>query len=190
VAEEPWYEEMARQIAGGVASIPSAFLVLHSAAGALAPAIVEKLAPEHLSGLIFVDAILPHPGRSWLETAPAPLADHLRTVAVEDRLPPWNRWFPRDPTEKLIPDAAERVAFASDLPNAPAAYLHARAPDLESWRSLPASYVRLSRAYDDEAETAARMGWMITREESDHLAMITRPDTVAATLLAVTRRVA
>ena len=190
LAGPSWYEATARQIALGVASIPDAFLVLHSAAGGFAPSIVDQLGAIRPAGLIFVDAILPHPGRSWLDTAPAPLSDHLRTVAVEDHLPPWNRWFARDPTEKLIPDRTERVAFASDLPNVPAAYLQAPAPDLESWRSLTASFVQLSRAYDNEAAAAARMGWIITGEESDHLAMITRPDTVAATLLAVSRRMA
>jgi hypothetical protein len=48
----------------------------HSGAGALLPAIVDEIAAGGDAAdvavhcAIFVDAILPHPGQTWFETAP------------------------------------------------------------------------------------------------------------------------
>src|SRR5690349_3425313 len=46
----------------------STFLVVHSGGGSLVPALAADVA-----GAIFLDALMPHPGRSWFETVPATL---------------------------------------------------------------------------------------------------------------------
>ncbi len=48
-------------------------LVGHSGAGPLLPGIATTLA-RRVRALIYVDSVLPYPGRSWLDAAPAALA--------------------------------------------------------------------------------------------------------------------
>ncbi|MEO8813148.1 MAG: hypothetical protein ABI376_09595, partial [Caulobacteraceae bacterium] len=64
-------------------------ICVHSAAGALARTIADD-GRASVVGTIFVDAILPTPSRSWLETAPAALARRLLDRAARGRLPPWS----------------------------------------------------------------------------------------------------
>src|SRR5688500_11182323 len=64
-------QDMAAQIEAGQgkAGEGAPILVAHSGAGALVPALEAALATPP-AGVILVDAILPHPGKAWLETAP------------------------------------------------------------------------------------------------------------------------
>ena len=68
-------------------------LIGHSGAGALLPAAAEASGTP-LAAAVFVDAILPHPGVSWFQTAPQALREQLRGLARDGRLPAWHRWFP------------------------------------------------------------------------------------------------
>jgi hypothetical protein len=151
--------------------------VLHSGAGGFAPVIAAAA-----SGLVFVDATLPFPGRSWIDDAPADLVSRLRGLQIGGRLVPWNQWFDPDPTRRLIPDPAVHAAFAGELPRVPYAFLEAVCPADGAWERLPAAYGQLSRAYDAEAAQAEARGWTVRRERLDHLAMLSRPDKVAALL--------
>jgi hypothetical protein len=174
-----WYGGVGARIAARCDGAPW-LAVLHSGAGGFAPAITDVAAD--LVGLLFVDAVLPYPGRAWTQTAPSALAAHLRRVTKDERLPPWNTWFASDPTPALIPDAAARAAFVGELPRAPLAYLDAVSPAGTAWARLPAAYLRLSPAYEDEAAEAQHRGWPVRRLETHHLAMVSEPDMVAAAL--------
>ncbi|MBV8683857.1 MAG: alpha/beta fold hydrolase [Caulobacteraceae bacterium] len=150
---------------------------LHSGAGGFAPALAA--AARRLAGLIFVDAALPYPGRSWLEAAPQALADRLPRMARGGILPPWNEWFARDPTARLFADDVTREAFVRDLPRVPFAFLDARSPSVTDWENLPVAYLQLSRAYAEEAATARARGWPTRTADLHHLAMMTQPAIVA-----------
>ena len=178
-----WQGGAADRIAAalGLAAGPSV-IVVHSGAGSLVPAIADA-APGLVAQVIFVDAILPHPGRSWLETAPAPLAERLRKLARDGVLPPWNQWFDADPTVALISDAGMRATFLADLPRLPLAVFSAPAPDLTAWQAVPCAYLQLSGAYEAETREAERRGWRVRREAMHHLAMVTEPDELAAILI-------
>jgi hypothetical protein len=63
-------------------------LVAHSGAGALVAG-VDELVPE-LGGHVFVDAGLPTPGMSWMDTAPKELSSALISMAHDGWLPPWS----------------------------------------------------------------------------------------------------
>ncbi|MFI4975450.1 MAG: hypothetical protein ACHP84_13000 [Caulobacterales bacterium] len=158
-------------------------VVLHSGAGGLAPAIAERC--DRLAGLIFIDAVLPHPGRSWADTAPPGLADRLRGLAEDGMLPTWDRWFPADAIARLLPDAPTREAFLRDLPPTPLAWLDAPSPRSAEWEAIPAAFVQLSDAYADEAAEADRLGWTVRRFPLHHLAMLSDPAKVAALLMDV-----
>lgn len=67
VSGPDWYGGAAERIAAQVDS-ESWIAVLHSSAGGLALSLA--IAAKRLAGFIFVDSILPHPGKSALEMAP------------------------------------------------------------------------------------------------------------------------
>jgi len=153
-------------------------IVVHSGAGALVPAtgVREQRA-------VFVDALLPHPGRSWFDTAPAELVARLRDLATDGVLPPWHEWFPPGTVEDLLPDRSTRAAFIAELPRLPLAYFTEPAPGAASHAGPQhAAYLRLSDAYDEEAAQAAERGWPVERLDSHHLAPLTDPVTVADVL--------
>ncbi len=77
---------------------------------------------------------------------------------------------------------ALRERFVAELPRLPLAYFEEPTPEAEGWDAIPCGYVQLSDAYDEPAREAAARGWPTAREHLDHLAMMTRPEAVAATL--------
>jgi hypothetical protein len=179
VAGPDWHEGAARRIAAAAGEGPW-IAVLHSSAGAFAPALAA--ASASLAGFLFVDAVLPTPGQSWLDTAPPALARQLAGLATEETLPPWNTWFGVDVAARLIADAKLRAAFVAELPRTPWAFLEAAAPPNEAWANLPAAYVQLSDAYAAEASEASSRGWPVRAASLNHLAMLTDPGKVAALL--------
>jgi hypothetical protein len=170
-------DAMAATIAGAGGEPP--VLVAHSAAGALLPALAAAL-DGATAGAIFCDAILPHPGRSWFDTVPAEQRTQLRAGAADGLLPSWDQWWPPGALERLIPDDGLRAGLVAELEPTPVEYFETPAPQAEL--AGPAAYLRLSGAYDDDASVAGRMGWPVVRLPLNHLAILTRPDTVAASL--------
>jgi len=172
----PYYPAFARTIAEAVPD--GGVLVAHSGAGALLTLAADLAGKDgrHVAGLIYVDALLPYPGRTWFDTAPPELGEHLRGLAVDGVLPPWDEWFPAEVIDGLLPDAAGRRAFSADLPRLPLAYFAETAP-LAADR--PGAYLRLSGGYRGEAAEAESRGWPVVVAETDHLAVVTRPGLVA-----------
>lgn len=154
--------------------------VLHSGAGGFAPALAEAGA----AGLIFVDAVRPHPGRSLRDVEPDFVA-WLAAHASEGRLAPWNRWFDEDPLPRLLPDLAMRQAFVADLPRPPLAFLDAAPSATDAWERLPAAYLQLSGGYARQADWAESRGWFVKRLPLHHLAMATHPSEVAPAIAAL-----
>lgn len=163
---------MAATIDGGEAPI----VVAHSGAGELLPS-VAALAAIPLRGAIFCDAILPHPGVSWFDTAPPSLAAQLRNGAEHGRLPPWDRWWPPGALERLLPDTVLRAALIAELEPIPVGYFEELAPELEL--STRSAFLQLSGAYNEESQLAVRLGWPVVRLPLHHLAMLTHVEAVA-----------
>lgn len=178
-----FYRALAVGMAAALGEAPG-LVVLHSGAGALAPAL--EAASASVQGFIFVDAILPHPGRNWFDTAPPPLALSLRNGAEFGMLPAWDGWWPPGALEKLLPDAGVREALTSELEPLPLAYFEAVAP--EAGISKPVAYLRLSGAYDEEAQLATRQGWPVVRLPMHHLAMLTHAEAVAGAIEGLAER--
>lgn len=161
------------------ATAQPAVLVAHSGAGALIPSVVAA-AETPIEGVIFADAILPHPGKSWFETAPAGLSAQLRDGAQQGMLPAWDAWWPPGALERLVPDETLRHALVAELEPLPAAYFEETAPNLGL--GVPCAYLRLSGAYEEEARQAVRRGWPVVRLPMHHLAMLTQAEAVAGAL--------
>jgi hypothetical protein len=176
-----WYDGATARIARAVRGVESIVLIVHSGAGAFIPGLVEELG-DRAAGYILVDAVMPYPGRCWLDTAPTALATRLRALGKEGVLPPWDTWFGEGAIATILPDAALRAAFSADLPRVPWTYFEALAPEASAWRKTPAAYLQLSDACAADANQAAALGWSVRREALNHLAMLSHPDRLAAIL--------
>lgn len=163
-----------------------AVLVVHSGAGGLAPAIVAA-GGAAFRAVVFVDAVMPHPGRSWFDTAGDALGAKLRAEASDGEVKRWDRWFPDGALASLVPEA-DRDAFVAELAPTPLAYLDEPAPTKEIPQDIACTYLRLSKVYEDEAAKARRLGWPTLRLDADHLAMMTRPDEVVSSVIELTKR--
>ena len=177
-------DSLAAALPGGSEPV---LLVAHSGAGALIPALAQRLAAP-VAGVIFVDAILPHPGRSWFETAPSEMRQKLRAGAQMGELPAWDDWWPPGALARLVPDEDLRAALVAELEPLPLAYFEEVAPAGEL--AAPAAYLQLSAAYDDEGRVAGRCGWPLMRLPLHHLAMLTDPLPIAAALESLALRLA
>ena len=179
-----FYRALATSLAAALGEAP-AVIVAHSGAGALIPAL--ESAWGGVRGVIFADAILPHPGRSWFDTAPPQLADSLRAGAEFGLLPSWDKWWPPGALERLVPDPTLRDALVSELAPLPLDYFAEPAPTIEL--GVPAAFLRLSGAYDAEARGATRQGWPVVNLPLHHLAMLTHPEAVASAIASLADKV-
>ncbi len=179
----PYYPRLAATLANEIdrRSDERVVLVGHSGAGTVLPAVAEATTATVI-GTIFVDALLPHPGRSWFDTVPAAMGDQLRDLARDGMLPPWNEWFPPGTIEGLLPDPVMRTRFCEELPTLPLAYFDEPAAELSSPLPTHSVYLQLSDAYSTEAHQAEREGWHVTFRKAHHLAMLTEPEEISATL--------
>jgi hypothetical protein len=172
----PLHHALAAAVADAVSGRVT--LVAHSGAGPLVPAVVDL---AQIVAVIFVDATLPHPGRTWLDSVPAEMAERLTArVGPDGLLPRWHEWFPAGALAELVPDDGARAEFRADVPRVPARYLREVAPDSHAWQELPCGYVQLSAAYENAAAQARRAGWPVARVNGHHLSGVTEPAVVAA----------
>jgi hypothetical protein len=180
----PYYRRLAGRVAGTIRQAnPARAVVLigHSGAGALLPAAAEATGTP-VAAAVFVDAILPHPGIAWFDTAPPVLREQLYGLARDGRLPAWHQWFPPEVLTELLPEEDLRRRFIAEFPRLPLAYFEEPAPTVSRWPPARCGYLRLSEAYDGVADEAERHGWVVIREPADHLAMLTRPAAISGLL--------
>ena len=156
---------------------PPVVLVGHSGAGPHLPALAARTTGAR--GMVLVDALLPHPGRSWAQTVPDAFAARLRAQAVDGRLPPWPQWWGEERMRELLRDDELREAFVRSCPAVPVAVIDDVMPDLPE---PPAVFVQLSEAYAPETTAARERGWPVMVLELNHLALLTAPCEVADAL--------
>jgi hypothetical protein len=177
----PYYPQLAEAVAAQLALSGPATLVAHSAAGGLAASVAaaSRGAVDHV---VFADAILPHPGRSWFSTAGDDFAALVRGKASAGAAPPWDQWFPPGALAGLIADDAARAAFAAELKSTPLAFLDEAAPEAELPADVGWAYLRLSKVYEAEAREARHQGRLTLRLDLHHLATMTHPGEVLTAL--------
>jgi hypothetical protein len=166
----------ARQLSG-----PSV-LVVHSGAGALVP-MIARHGGGTVRGAVFVDALLPHPGRSWFDTAPRALVERLRAKSVDGLAPPWPQWAPPGSLRQLLPDTFVRARVEQGSAPIPLAFLEERAPRPDLSGQLPCGFLQLSPGYDTEATQAAADDWPVARISGHHLSLVTDPDAVSTEIV-------
>jgi pimeloyl-ACP methyl ester carboxylesterase len=185
-ATPPLYFRIGRLIAEAIDGTPGQgeiALIVHSGTGALVPMLTRG--NKRVLRAIFVDALLPHPGKRWFDTAPPELALHLRSQIKGGNLPRWHRWWPRGALEAILPDEAARATFIAELHEVPVAYLEEVAPFGDIPDRAACAYLQLSAACKAEADEAERRGWPVRRLDLNHLAMLTHAAEVEAALIAL-----
>jgi pimeloyl-ACP methyl ester carboxylesterase len=181
-AGPPYHLRQARVIADSAGGQP-AVLIGHSGAGPLL-ATAGMMLGEGVRGYVFVDAGLPTPGRSWMETVPPDLTAQLRGMAdTEGWLPPWSQWWGDEELAALLPDPVVRQHFAAGCPRLPLAMFEEIHPPVPGWPAASGGYLQLSEAYEDEAARARELGWPVRQQLSHHLALLTEPGHVAREVL-------
>lgn len=180
-AGPPYHLRQARIVADCAAGQP-VILIGHSRAGPLLAAAGTMLG-KAVRGYVFVDARLPAPGHSWMETATPALAAWLRDM-VDSRglLPPWPGWWSGDELAALLPDPVIRQRFADECPRLPLAMLEEVHPPAPEWPVVSGGYLQLSGPYEGEAARARELGWPVRQLPSHHLALLTEPGLVAREL--------
>ena len=175
----PYYPTLCAHLAVQIEA--QSVLIVHSGAGGLAAGLVEACAGR-IEQVVFVDAILPHPGRSWCSTANTELVSALKRRVINGLLPTWDQWFPSGTLAGLIGDHGARKRFVRELRPAPVGFLDEVAPDCDLDDAVAWSYLRLSKAYETEAREARRLGRPTLRLDLDHLALMGEPRAVIAAL--------
>jgi len=160
-------------------------LVGHSGAGPLLPAFADALEIP-VGALVYLDAHLPTPGKSWRETFSPELMAHMKAISREDVMPRWDRWFPPEVLPNLIPDPVQLAEILEEAPEVPLAFLKEQRPSV-LWPGTSA-YLRLSPQYSDEATAASELGWPVSELDLHHLAAATHPEQVAAALVELLSR--
>jgi len=156
-------------------------LVAHSGAGPILPAIAERLRGRGVtvSDSVFVDAGLPHPGRSRFSVLPKPAVAHLLSMIVDGWLPPWPSWWSPEDFREMVSDAGLRRQLIAACPHHPVGLFSEPMPAGDQTAIGRRRFCRLSSTYDAAADQAARDGWEVTRMAAQHLAPITDPEPVA-----------
>jgi hypothetical protein len=157
---------------------PPVVLVAHSGGGPYLPALAART-PGAI-GMVLVDALLPHPGRSWAQTVPESFATKLKDEAVDGRLRPWPEWWGEARMRELVPDDALRAAFVDGCPAVAVTWIDEVMPELPE---PPAVFVQLSEAYAPETDAARARGWPVLTLDAHHLALLTNPDELADAVL-------
>ena len=115
VAAGPPYCSRQAEVIARSASGQPAILIGHSGAGPLLAAASARIG--QVRGYVFVDAGLPIPGQSWMETVPPDLAAQVRDMAdAGGWLPPWPRWWGDEAMAELIPEPSARLRFTAGCP--------------------------------------------------------------------------
>jgi len=153
---------------------PPVVLVAHSGAGPHLPALAVRGAG--VVGMVLVDALLPHPGRSWAQTVPDAFAATLKAEAVDGNLKPWPQWWGDARMAQLIADPHLRDEFVRACPTVPVAAIDEVMADVVD---PPGVFVQLSDAYTPETAAARKRGWPVLVLDAQHLALLTDPKAVA-----------
>jgi pimeloyl-ACP methyl ester carboxylesterase len=155
-------------------------LVGHSYAG-LVMAGVAELVPEHIERLVFLDAFIPHDGKSAFDLMPGIQAPWTQMAAAQGdgwRVPPMSA------EEFGITNPAEAAWTQSRLTPMPL-LTHQQRVHLTSSqaRKLPRTYILCTQfGFSSIAREARSLGWDYFQLETGHDAMITMPDELAQVL--------
>ena len=186
----PYWQQHAASFQQALASVPQErplVLVGHSGAGPLLP-VLARAAHHPVSGYLFVDAGLPHPGQSHLNEMEASIpefAQELRQhLASGGRFP---NWTDEDLLEEL-PGRHIRQQMLAELQPRPLNYFEEAMPVVAGWPEAPCGYLLFTEGYRGSLEQAQKAGWPNRTLSGGHFYMLVDPAGVAAALVELTKQ--
>ena len=159
----------------------SLVLVGHSGAGSLLP-VLAQVARRPVTGYLFVDAVLPHPGKTQLEEMP----EELRQLLAEgSRFPNWQD----EDLREVLPDGRARKLLLAEVQPRPLAFFEEVLPEVSGWSDAPGGYLLFTQGYHPYLEQAQRAGWPSRVLSAGHFHMLVDPVAVAATLVELIKQI-
>ncbi|MGI9156282.1 MAG: hypothetical protein ACR2FG_06540 [Marmoricola sp.] len=144
--------------------------------------------PPSVSGVVFVDALLPGEG-DRTRVAPASMLEQLASLVQPDGLlPVWTRWWPDADLDGLFPSPAARAKVEAGQARMPLGYLQSDVLTPPGWEQLPCGYLGFGDTYADEQVIAGKRGWPVDAIPGRHLHQVVDPDAVAHRIIALHAR--
>jgi len=160
-------------------------LVLHSYAGLLGPALLERLRPR-LVEIVWLEAVIPTPGQPMLElTTPEAATRYVKAAATEGE--GW--WMPPpDAAQFQLPSPQMQQAVASQLTPQPfRTFSEPVTLPQANVANFPGRYLLASdrepQPYLKYAAIARAAGWPVAEAPGGHLMMLTNSDAVVDFLI-------
>src|SRR5713101_3578265 len=108
-------------------------LVGHSGAGSLLP-VLAQAARRPVTASLFVDAVLPHPGKTQLEEMPEELCQLL---ASGERFPNWKD----EDLREVLPDRRARQQLLAEVLPRPLTFFEEVLPEVSGWSEAAGGYL-------------------------------------------------
>lgn len=159
-----------------------AILVGHSYAGVVITGVAQR-APGRLRHLVYLDAVVPHPGESWSSGHSAETrAARRQAIAEHGALPP------PDPAIYGLHGADAAWVARRQTPQPGAVYDAALDFELERVAALPRTYIsciepRLATIDPSRARARSEPGWNFVELSAGHDPMISAPEALLRELL-------
>lgn len=183
--DAPYWQQHAEAVSQALESVPEMrplILVGHSGAGPLLPTI-HQATHRPAAKYIFVDAGLPHGGKSRLdemeENSPDFAQEFRQHLAAGGRFPEWSD----EELREVIPDDRLRGAVLAELHPRSLAFFVEPMPIVADWPDAPCGYILLSPAYQRPAEQARQKGWPYRAFDAGHFHMLVDPNAVTNALI-------
>jgi hypothetical protein len=188
--DRPFWEQEAESAAESIDAIKSSeaiFLVGHSGAGPILPAIGARLerAP---AGYIFVDAGLPQDQATRLELmraeSPQWAQDFEKYLQDGGRFPAWTD----ADLQYLVPDGQLRQQLLAELRPKGLSFFTEPISIPQGWEKTQCGYILFSEIYTFHARQAEQAGWPLFRFNVGHFHMLVDPGEVAGALVRLAER--
>ncbi len=180
----PYWKQHAVCVQQALVSIPQErplVLVGHSGAGSLLP-VLAQAAGHPIKAYLFVDADLPHPGKTQLEEMP----EELRQLLVSgERFPNWKD----ENLREVLPDGRARQQMLAEVQPRTLDFFEEVLPDVSGWSDAPGGYLLFTQGYRSYLEQAQRAGWPSRTLAAGHFHMLVDPVAVAATLFELMKQI-
>jgi pimeloyl-ACP methyl ester carboxylesterase len=169
------------------AGCSGAVLVGHSYGGLVVTGAADRLG-ERVGRLVYVDAVVPTPGRSWADCIPPEARDQRRAlIARHGHIPP--------PPASAYGLTGEDAAWVEQrqTPHPAGVFEEPLSFDADRWAARPRTYVDCTAPALTTIEPSRRLvrsqpGWELVELATGHDPMVSAPDRLAAALLAVAGR--
>jgi pimeloyl-ACP methyl ester carboxylesterase len=174
----PYWQQHAASLQQALTSVPqerSLVLIGHSGAGSLLP-VLAQAARHPIKAYLFVDAGLPHPGKTQLEEMPEELR---RLLAAGERFPNWKD----EDLREVLPDGRARQQMLAEVRPRPLNFFEEVMPDVSGGPDAQSGYLLFTQGYRPYLEQAQRAGWPSRTLPAGHFHMLGDPVAVATTLV-------